>query len=1110
MTNIITNKGFKNLENRISDLIKLSKEVKFLVGFFYFSGLSKLYESLKKNDKLKLKILVGLNVDKLNREIIEIGEVEEINYSDKEKIDIFLNSIKKSINSDQFDKKEFYEQVDFFIDLIKNKRLEIRKTFSPNHSKLYLFYLEDTQAKNKIFITGSSNLTNAGLNLQNEFNVEITDWGFSEAEKYFDDLWDEAIKITEDDELRQQLIDLLENKTLIRKIYPFEAYFYALHLYVNDLKNTSKTNEIIEILKENQYKIYKYQIDAINQALSILEKHNGVILADVVGLGKTIIACSIAKILKKRGIVICPPTLLGDSEKKDVGWEMYKDQFKLYDWEVWSLGKLEKLNEQIKTRLNNVEVVIIDEAHRFRNQDTKSYSLLKKICRGRKVILLTATPFNNSPADILSLLSLFITPKKSTITLNDNLADIFRIYQKEFEKLSFIKKNYNSADPQKKQEAIAKYQSLFEEDFLENEKDKHLRKINQRTRFLSQRIRGVIEKVIIRRNRLDLKENPDYEKEVNELSEVADPKEWFFELDEKQNEFYDFVLKSFADPELGGSFKGAIYQPFLYEKNQDNNKNQMEKTQQRNLYDFMRRLLVKRFESSFGAFEQSIKNFIRITKIALNFVEKTNKFILDRDLIEKIYDNTIEEIEKELKLYSEKLVKGEYPKNHKIYDFSNKDKKTKFINDIQSDLKLLENIFSKIDELKLVTFDPKVEKLIFELKNSLKNEPNRKIVIFSEYLDTVKYLAKILIKNFNSRILVIDRDLNSKLLAKIKENFDATSKKQSNDYDIILTTDRLSEGYNLNRAGMVINYDIPWNPVRVIQRLGRINRISKKVFDELYIVNFFPTVKGANYVKSKEIAANKMYLIHNTLGEDAKIFEADETPSASQLYQKLNENPEKNNEINFYTKVYKEYLKLKSLNPDLLLKIKSFPYRLKVAKKGLENELILLIKKTGNLFILHKIYNEKQKINEVSFDLIFEKIKCDKNEKTLSLSSNFWDSYYQLKNYKSSKVKINENSLENSARNNLKTILRLRNINITSLRKFLNDLIDDIENYGTLSHYDLRILSNLDLSNEEKINESINKINKLKEDLGEDYLEREKNKKNSFNKELIIAIENQK
>jgi len=171
----------------------------------------------------------------------------------------------------------------------------------------------------------------------------------------------------------------------------------------------------------------------------------------VVGLGKTIIACSIAYELRKRGVIICPPGLKGDPKLKDAGWNMYKEQFRLHDWEVWSLGELDKLQTQmIEGKLDDIEIVIVDEAHRFRNQDTHSYEYLKNICRGKIVILLSATPFNNRPEDILSLLSLFITPKNSSISLDDNLARKFREFKYFFDRLGYINKYYNSPDEDKK------------------------------------------------------------------------------------------------------------------------------------------------------------------------------------------------------------------------------------------------------------------------------------------------------------------------------------------------------------------------------------------------------------------------------------------------------------------------------------------------------------------------------------------------------------------------------------------------------------------------------------------------------------------------------------
>jgi superfamily II DNA/RNA helicase len=265
-------------------------------------------------------------------------------------------------------------------------------------------------------------------------------------------------------------------------------------------------------------------------------------------------------------------------------------------------------------------------------------------------------------------------------------------------------------------------------------------------------------------------------------------------------------------------------------------------------------LLVKRFESSFGSFEQSIKNFKEITEIALEFINKTGRYILDRSLLEKIYDLDLEEIEKHLKDYSEKIRNGDYPKNHKIYELNKLKHKDHFLADIKADLNLFESVLKELSALDLVKNDPKANCLIKNLKGVLnqqptKGEPKRKVVIFSEYLDTVRYLGPILERQFSKRLLVISEDLSSSKILEINRNFDASYPEQEDKYDILLGTDKISEGFNLNRAGMVINYDIPWNPVRVIQRVGRINRISKKLFDELYIVNFFPTEQGGRIGK---------------------------------------------------------------------------------------------------------------------------------------------------------------------------------------------------------------------------------------------------------------------
>ena len=398
MKNFITNSREESLRKRLVELIQKSDELKFLVGFFYFSGIRELYKGLKEKPDQKIKVLVGLNVDATNYGVLEFAAQDDQS-SDEEKTYKFLRSVKKSLNTDNFDTEEFYEQVRFFIQLIRDDKLIIRKTYNPNHAKLYLFKLEESQVGRKnLFITGSSNLTRVGLTTQEEFNVEISDFGFEDAESYFDALWDEAVKITEHQEAKRKLIEIVEKETLIKEITPFEAFVLVLKTYLDSFEEREVGQSLIKILEENGYTPYQYQLDAVKQALAVIDNNNGVIIADVVGLGKTIIACSAAKELKKRGIVICPPGIIGDKTKKS-GWKKYVEEFGLSKegWEVWSLGDLENIADFVNKH-QDIEVVIVDEAHRFRNQDTKDYEVLKNICRDKIVILLTATPFNNRRA----------------------------------------------------------------------------------------------------------------------------------------------------------------------------------------------------------------------------------------------------------------------------------------------------------------------------------------------------------------------------------------------------------------------------------------------------------------------------------------------------------------------------------------------------------------------------------------------------------------------------------------------------------------------------------------------------------------------------------------
>jgi superfamily II DNA or RNA helicase/HKD family nuclease len=1119
---ITNNKQHTSLQKRLIDLIAHSKELKFLVGYFYFSGWQPLVEALQANPEAELKLLVGLEVEQWLGKPLEVATTSSED-SSAEIAEAFFASLPKAINTQLADTETFYTQVSFFVELLEQNRLHIRKTLEPNHAKLYIFNIKHAlqgivQSK---FITGSSNLTQSGLEGQHEFNVEIGDYGTQEAEAYFDKLWKTAVPITEEPHQKKRLLHFMKEESQAAEVTPFEAYVLVLKLYLDLLPQQSLPAHIETLLEKKGYKNYAYQQDAVTQALTVLANYNGVIIADVVGLGKSVIAGMIAKSLGKRGLIIAPPGLIGD-KNGDSGWQKYINDFELHDWEVRSSGDLEKTVAYVQNQGQSIEVIVVDEAHRFRNEDTENYERLSVICKNRQVVLLTATPFNNSPADIFALLKLFIVPKKSAITLDENLEAQFSHYQTMFRKLSFILKNYQSTQPKKRDQAERYYNELF------NQLPVNPARVNEESKKLATEIRHIIEPVLIRRNRIDLKNDPVYSTEVTELSEVRDPEEQFFELRPEQSAFYDTVVNDYFGEY--GRFTGAIYQPYMYEQGlviepqlqTDVEEPELDKEgnravlQQRNLFGFMRRLLVKRFESSFGAFEKSIANFIRVYERVQTFIQTSGgRYILDRKLIEKIYNAAEEEILQALENIASSSEETKRPKNEKVYQVETFVQSSLFLDHIQSDLTLMQSIQQEMAQLGLIQQDPKAQKLISTIQAlPQQEEPRRKVIIFSEYVDTVRYLKPLLEEAFPQRVLTVEGNITKKLDQEILANFDARHplNEQKNQYDIILTSDTLAEGFNLNRAGLIINYDIPWNPTRVIQRVGRINRIGKKMFEALYIYNFFPTLQGADIVKSRQIAGQKMFLIHNTLGEDAKIFESDEAPSASELFSRVNQNPEANQDESFITTIRRRFAEIEQAHPALVKNLERFPARIKTAKAYQQSQLIVCQRKGLGIFIQQTEPNTTDnKIKPVSLHLqeALPLIACTLDEPRLPLSSHFWVQYEVVKKYRPKhREGTNTNSLESKALSNLNTAINSNHPDVVPYRLLLTSLVKDLKYYRTLSTYTLRRLSVIDWK-ETNTSKWLPELEELQFYFGT-FLGRSTQKdKQSILSEIIISIENQ-
>ena len=391
----ITNQNGRFLSEIITSILPKAHNVSFLAAYFYFSGFAEIYNGLK--DK-NLRVLVGLEVE---QDILD--RVREVDYHAAEKRArgelkaAFNESLVSLFNTtDYFDSAEKEEAFTLFFNKIKDGTLEIRKTKEPCHAKMYLFQnaqeYDEGGSYPGALITGSSNLSLAGLKGRLELNAILrAKSDFEEGKKIFDELWESAVILADKDHLAE-----FEN-AVIKKIWyekSYKPYLFFLRVLdeyfrVQSDKNFKTAHEI----NPDFYELH-YQTDAIHLALSIIEQHNGVIISDVVGLGKSIIGSVVAHNLGLRTIIVSPPHLVSQ-------WEDYCIDFN-YHAKVFSSGKTEAALAYFTEKATSAKpwLIIIDEAHKYRNEYTADYNNLHKLCRGNKVMLLSATPFNNRPADI--------------------------------------------------------------------------------------------------------------------------------------------------------------------------------------------------------------------------------------------------------------------------------------------------------------------------------------------------------------------------------------------------------------------------------------------------------------------------------------------------------------------------------------------------------------------------------------------------------------------------------------------------------------------------------------------------------------------------------------
>ena len=758
-----------------------------------------------------------------------------------------LRKIRRDIESSNYKKEVEDGMFQMIQDLIDGK-LELRAHPSKKiHAKLYILYPDEfNQYSQGVAITGSSNLSGNGLGIsedkQYEFNVKLDrydDVKFAKDE--FELLWKEAegCAITAED------VKASVDRTYLKgDVKPYDLYIKMLMEYFSDRVLATDDNNPFDM--PEGYTKYDYQMDAVAEGYQKLIRYDGFFLADVVGLGKTVIATMIAKKFliengrdKTKILVVYPPAVEQNWKAtfKDFGIDKYA--------KFVTNGSLSKVLDEENYNYWNADeydLILVDEAHKFRSHTTSAFEQLQEICKmprieqgnipgyKKKVMLISATPMNNTPADIYNEIQLFQDPRRCTIDGVANLTAFFSPLIKEFQQL---RKDPNFD--------VTQFKKLAE----------HVRD-------------RVIKPLTVRRTRTDIESVARYNKDVNGFPKVERPNASSYELNDHLADLFESAMQT-LDKEL----TYARYQAIAYLKPEvSNGLYDNAELISRSLAGIRKNGLVKRLESSFYAFQVSLSNFRQANQNMLDMFNRDKVFIapdLDiNNLLESGY--TDEEIEEKLNAKAE-----DNPKNSV---FKAEDFKPEFIEMLQGDQETLEKMckaWEKItdaDDSKFAKFN---ELLKHELFKEDRN-PEQKLVVFSESVDTVKYLER----RINRKdVLVISADNRSKLFKTIRENFDANYKTKLNYYNIILTTDVLAEGVNLHRANVIVNYDTPWNSTRLMQRIGRVNRIGS-ASKHIYNYVFYPSREGNREINLNQIALSKIQTFHSTFGEDNQIYSQQE------------------------------------------------------------------------------------------------------------------------------------------------------------------------------------------------------------------------------------------
>jgi len=767
---IIDNKRVKslNMKEVLKTIAQDSVSFKCAVGYFYIEGLVEIINSLK--DLQEIKILMGYQTTKPTKEeLIKVFKKKfnelEINEQTKPAIKLFYQLVKEY--------KTLKIKV-YFGEKNKSERL---------HSKSYLF-LRNSKTANildryKAGVIGSSNLTPSGLVGNTELNIIVTEpRELEDVEKWFENLWDKGTEDFEKLKVSEAIIEAIEKSKFKEELE--NAFLYITPKeFLKILIKYLNADYLFEEFKKSKLLKFQY-VDFIRVLNNFNSKgYRGCFLTSSVGLGKSYVAAQVAKYFlnnDKKVMLIVPSGLVHNEDQ----WPRYLKEYEIYDKvTILPMGLLQKRPDifRYKKYSKNYGLIVVDEAHNYRNTDTYRTRNLKKIIDengNAKILFLTATPINTSLDDLLNLVKLFYRKSQNLIFDKlvrelENLINLFK--NKEYEELKTTEK-----------EELSRVQEEIEKELF------------------------------VKSTRETIKTSSDYIDELKtfsgiDITQIKDPdvKEAKYELDSRYkdivNGIVDFITSLSAahlrliDPEKGARLGG-----------------------------FFKWILYKRFESDISSYYLTLKRLSKKSTMILTAIEKQNTKYLEEDEYEDDLGINFDlDFKDKLIQLIEKIKVGKGTEHLKILGELKVD-----VNKINQEIEKLAPFLKENSKI-LFKNDQKINYL-----NSLFNyNQNKKLLVFTEYKDTILAIKEYFrdsIKPNEIRFV----DSNTKNKQTIIEKFN----NPKDELRILITTDTLSEGFNISGADLVINFDIPYNPVRIIQRIGRATRLDAP--KEIEVLNFRP------------------------------------------------------------------------------------------------------------------------------------------------------------------------------------------------------------------------------------------------------------------------------